>query len=164
MGMCLQQLRAAQLTTFHTGPTSRELPKHRRDAVAVKCDSGIFTHRSFIFLSSCKRSAIPQKPMSYAGGALGMRGSMGPRWSTLMPVASLAGRPFDEVTGEGLSGRVLLVGLSCVVAIETFSFLTQSTSTQLTLKHSSQLCRFQLRFFQYRAQLRIGLLLPHSSK
>jgi hypothetical protein len=52
-----------------------------------------------------------------------MRGSMGPRWSTLMPVASLAGRPpFDEVTGEGLSGRVLLVGLSCGVAMESFSF------------------------------------------
>jgi hypothetical protein len=52
-----------------------------------------------------------------------MRESMGPRCSTLIPVASLAGRPpIDEATGEGLSGLALLVGLSWVAAMKSFSF------------------------------------------
>jgi hypothetical protein len=93
-----------------------------------------------------------------------MRESMGPRWSTLMPVASLAGRPpFDEVTGEGLSGRVLLVGLSGVVATGILSFLTFSTSTQPIWRNSTQPCRFRLRFSRYQARLHRALPQPHFS-
>ncbi len=61
---------------------------------------------------------IPARQTAYAGGALGIRGSIGPRWSTLIPVASLAGRPFGEGVGEGLWGRVEAEGLSLIVAME----------------------------------------------
>ncbi|MHB8391440.1 MAG: hypothetical protein ACYDBH_17980, partial [Acidobacteriaceae bacterium] len=62
---------------------------------------------------------MPAKQAVYAGGALGIRGSIGPRWSTLIPVASLAGLPFGEGVGEGLCGRVEAEGLSSVVAMES---------------------------------------------